>query len=67
MVNKILKPHERGLAEEHDAQSVIYHIPQGFSDRFALGFTKLPRFSADTFFAKPTTAHRVSAISTRKQ
>ena len=26
--------------------------PMVFSDRFALGFTKLLRFSADTFFAK---------------
>ncbi|GAA0320408.1 hypothetical protein GCM10009087_33420 [Sphingomonas oligophenolica] len=26
--------------------------PVDLSDRAALGFTKLPRFSADTFFAK---------------
>ena len=52
MTNKILVPDARGLAEEHDAQLTIHHQPDGFSDRFALGFTKLLRFSADTFFAK---------------
>ena len=31
---------------------MIHHHSVGFSDRFALGFTKLPRFCADTFFAK---------------
>ena len=29
-----------------------HYAPQGFSDRFALGFTKFLRFFADTFFAK---------------
>ena len=29
-----------------------HHTPQGFSDHFALGFTKILRFFADTFFAK---------------
>lgn len=28
-----------------------HHEPKDFSDRFALGFTKLARFFADTFFA----------------
>jgi ubiquinol oxidase len=28
-----------------------HHVPQNFSDRFALAFTKLARFFADTFFA----------------
>jgi ubiquinol oxidase len=28
-----------------------HHIPKDFSDRFALGFTKLARFFADTFFS----------------
>ena len=63
MVNNILKPDKRGLAEEHDAQAVIHHIPQGFSDRFALGFTKLLRFSADTFFAKRY-GHRAIVLET---
>jgi ubiquinol oxidase len=45
MVNTILLPDAHGLAEEHDAQPVIHHIPGGLSDRFALGVTKLLRFS----------------------
>ena len=63
MVNKILAPDERGLAEEHDAQPKIHHVPQGFSDRFALSFTKLLRFSADTFFAKRY-GHRAIVLET---
>ena len=63
MVNTILAPNERALAEEHDAQPVIHHVPQGFSDRFALGFTKLLRFSADTFFAKRY-GHRAIVLET---
>ena len=51
MANTILRPDARALAEEHDAQPAIHHIPNGFSDRFALSFTKLLRFTADTFFA----------------
>lgn len=30
----------------------IHHRPRGASDRFAIGFTKLLRWCADTFFAK---------------
>ena len=63
MTNKILVPDARGLAEEHDAQPVIHHQPDGFSDRFALGFTKLLRFSADTFFAKRY-GHRAIVLET---
>lgn len=50
MTNSILTPAKGALAEERNAQPVIHHQPQGFSDRFALGFTKLLRYSADTFF-----------------
>ena len=35
----------------------------GFSDRFALGFTKLARFVADTFFAKRY-GHRAVVLET---
>ena len=63
MTNKILVPDARGLAEEHDAQPVIHHEPEGFSDRFALGFTKLLRFCADTFFAKRY-GHRAIVLET---
>ena len=37
--------------------------PQGFSDHFALGFTKLLRFFADTFFAKRY-GHRAIVLET---
>lgn len=30
----------------------IHHKPENLSDRIALGFTKLLRFIADTFFKK---------------
>ena len=59
MTNKILAPDARGLADERDAQPVIHHQPDGFSDRFALGFTKLLRFCADTFFAKRYGHHAI--------
>ena len=63
MVNSILSPDLQALAEEHKAQPVIHHVPHGFSDRFALGFTKLLRFSADTFFAKRY-GHRAIVLET---
>ena len=63
MVNSILSPDLQALAEEHEAQPVIHHVPHGFSDRFALGFTKLLRFSADTFFAKRY-GHRAIVLET---
>lgn len=63
MVNKILSPDDRALNEEKDAQSLIHHQPKGFSDKFALGFTKLLRFSADTFFAKKY-GHRAIVLET---
>ncbi|MEO5972655.1 MAG: alternative oxidase [Sphingomicrobium sp.] len=63
MTNKVLVPDPRGLAEEHDAQPTIHHQPAGFSDRFALAFTKLLRFCADTFFAKRY-GHRAIVLET---
>lgn len=63
MVNKILAPDERALEEEKDAEPVIHHEPKGFSDRFALGFTKLLRVCADTFFAKKY-GHRAIVLET---
>lgn len=63
MVNSILKPDNQALADEHDAQPVIHYAPDGFSDRFALGFTKLLRFTADTFFAKRY-GHRAIVLET---
>ncbi len=63
MTNKIFVPDARALAEEQDAQPIIHHQPDGFSDRFALGFTKLLRFCADTFFAKRY-GHRAIVLET---
>ena len=63
MVNKILAPDDRARDEEKDAEPVIHHEPKGFSDNFALGFTKLLRFSADTFFAKRY-GHRAIVLET---
>ena len=63
MTNSILAPDPRGLAEERVAQPTIHHQPADFSDRFALGFTKLLRLCADTFFAKRY-GHRAIVLET---
>ena len=63
MVNSILVPDSCALAEERAAQPVVHHRAEGLSDRFALGFTKLLRFSADTFFAKRY-GHRAIVLET---
>lgn len=41
----------------------VHHGPNGLSDRFALGFTKVLRFCADTFFAKKY-GHRAVVLET---
>jgi ubiquinol oxidase len=41
----------------------VHHRPVNFSDRVALGFTKLLRFCADTFFAKRY-GHRAIVLET---
>jgi ubiquinol oxidase len=63
MTNSILTPDKRALAEEREAQPAVHHQPKGFSDHFALSFTKLLRFSADTFFAKRY-GHRAIVLET---
>ncbi|WP_076070778.1 alternative oxidase [Sphingomonas montana] len=63
MVNSVLTPDARALEIERVAEPVVHHMPHGFSDRFALGFTKLLRFSADTFFAKRY-GHRAIVLET---
>ena len=63
MVYKILSPDPQVLAEEAVAEPIIHHKPVGFSDRFALGFTKLLRLAADTFFAKRY-GHRAIVLET---
>ncbi len=63
MANTILAPDEEILARERKAEPVVHYDPNGFSDRFALGFTKLLRFCADTFFAKRY-GHRAVVLET---
>ena len=63
MANTILKPDAKTLDKERGAEPVIHHTPHDFSDRFALGFTKLLRFCADTFFAKRY-GHRAIVLET---
>lgn len=63
MANTILTPDAAALVEERAAEPAIHHLPHGFSDRFALGFTKLLRFTADTFFAKRY-GHRAIVLET---
>ena len=63
MVNSILAPGRQALAEDSAAQPQVHHTPNGLSDRFALGFTKLLRFCADTFFAKRY-GHRAIVLET---
>jgi ubiquinol oxidase len=63
MANSILTPDKRALAEERADEPVVHHAPKGFSDRFALAFTKLLRFTADTFFAKRY-GHRAIVLET---
>jgi ubiquinol oxidase len=41
----------------------IHHNAKGVSDRFALGFTKILRWGADTFFAKRY-GHRAIVLET---
>ena len=50
-------------AEERHVNLHVHHAPKGFSDRFALGFTKLLRFCADTFFARRY-GHRAIVLET---
>ena len=44
-------------------EHMTHHTPNGFSDRFALAFTKFLRFFADTFFAKRY-GHRAIILET---
>ena len=41
----------------------VHHAPEGFPDRIALGFTKLLRWTADTFFAERY-GHRAVVLET---
>jgi ubiquinol oxidase len=63
LVNRILAPNARALAEEAVAKPPVHHAPVGLGDRVALGVTKLLRFAADTFFAKRY-GHRAIVLET---
>jgi ubiquinol oxidase len=63
MVNRILAPDTRARAEEAASEPVRHHKPADFSDFVALGFTRLMRFCADTFFAKRY-GHRAIVLET---
>lgn len=63
MVNSVLTPPPGSLREERQAEPAIHHAPRGLSDRVALGFTKMLRFCADTFFAKRY-GHRAIVLET---
>jgi ubiquinol oxidase len=63
MANDILAPTAVSIAKERDAEPIVHQEPYGFSDRFALSFTKVLRFCADTFFAKRY-GHRAIVLET---
>lgn len=63
MTNEILVPDDRALTDERAAEPRVHHAPADFSDHFALSFTKLLRFTADTFFAKRY-GHRAIVLET---
>ena len=63
MSNRRLQVSSAALKRERETQPLVHHEPHGFSDRFALGFTKLLRFAADTFFAKRY-GHRAIVLET---
>ena len=50
-------------AAPSEGQPPLHHAPAGASDRLALGFTKLLRWCADTFFAKRY-GHRAIVLET---
>jgi len=58
-----IAPTAPGTDQAHDAAPPVHHAPRGFSDRFALGVTRLLRFGADTFFAKRY-GHRAIVLET---
>ena len=65
MPNRIrnIKMNPPARIDNGDAESAVHHDPHGFSDHFALGFTKVLRWGADTFFAKRY-GHRAIVLET---
>ncbi len=58
-----LKPHATLHKNIVITDQQPHHAPSGFSDHFALGFTKLLRWGADTFFARRY-GHRAIVLET---
>ena len=65
MPNRIAETAVDQFANEEawDANAHVHHAPSGLSDHFALGFTKVLRLCADTFFAKRY-GHRAIVLET---
>ena len=65
MANSLLdkKLNRNEVYDERTVMHESHHIPNGFSDYFALGFTKVLRWCADTFFAKRY-GHRAIVLET---
>ncbi len=63
MTNSILADKSVGTAERSGDALTAHHAPQDWRDHFALRFTKLLRFCADTFFAKRY-GHRAIVLET---
>ena len=65
MANSVLKKQiiANDGAGEGSSGEYVHHVPSGFSDHFALGFTKVLRWGADTFFAKRY-GHRAIVLET---
>ena len=51
------------VLHSNERHSPVHHVPRGFPDRFALAFTRLLRWSADTFFARRY-GHRAIVLET---
>jgi len=54
---------DSGAQVGNEPLRLVHHTPIDFLDRFALGFTKILRFCADTFFAKRY-GHRAIVLET---
>jgi ubiquinol oxidase len=57
------KPNRSTRTEGRDAEAPAHHVPHGFADHFALGFTRLLRLCADAFFARRY-GHRAIVLET---
>ena len=65
LLEEAIKANETSSAVkgEHKLAHNTHHAPNGLSDHFAIGFTKLLRWGADTFFAKRY-GHRAIVLET---